>query len=527
MVDLTIVPGDISLTTTAEEAAEQSFSVTATYENGAEQENFPLVSWSLSNTAIGEVDAATGAFVSSTSAGGVTLLTAESDGLIADTTITVIYEEEYEEDGVPAGTSFKHAKEVGTLTWAYPEDGVALPKNLPEFTFMWKDTGQADAYRLKFSSSTTSVTVLTTEREWTAPTELWKVITATNAGGDVTVSLYADRGDSAAKASSIGFRVNRFDAQGAVYYWSVARSGIMRSEVDAAEPEVWFGPLNGTTDDCVGCHVLSPDGDQVSYAWQKDGESSFRMGLGDVSAESEASVALPMDSTRDRGYFSSWSPDGDQIVFSGEGGLNFYDNAGNYLYTLDSSLDLTQPSWSPDGDHLAAVSATEWYLNEGEFMGGAIVVFEKQPDGTFGGDPTTLVERAHPVNQYYPMYSPDGDWLVFNRSTNTSNFNEDATLWLVAATGGEPIELVAANQGPNLTNSWARWGPIPDDDVLWLAFASTRDYGTASTDRDAHVWVSAINTSLAELGEDPSAAAFWLVQQEVGGKNHAPWWSLY
>ena len=43
VVDLTIVPGDISLTTTAEEAAEQSFSVTATYENGAEQENFPLM----------------------------------------------------------------------------------------------------------------------------------------------------------------------------------------------------------------------------------------------------------------------------------------------------------------------------------------------------------------------------------------------------------------------------------------------------------------------------------------------------
>ena len=84
-----------------------------------------------------------------------------------------------------------------------------------------------------------------------------------------------------------------------------------------------------------------------------------------------------------------------------------------------------------------------------------------------------------------------------------------------------------ANKGTNLTNSWPRWGPIPDDDVLWLAFASTRDYGSLSTDGEAHVWVTAIDTKLAEQGQDPSFPAFWLVQQEVGGGNHAPWWSLY
>ena len=36
------------------------------------------------------------------------------------------------------------------------------------------------------------------------------------------------------------------------------------------------------------------------------------------------------------------------------------------------------------------------------------------------------------------------------------------------------IRLDAANKDANLTNSWPRWGPLPDDDILWLATSSTR-----------------------------------------------------
>ena len=46
-------------------------------------------------------------------------------------------------------------------------------------------------------------------------------------------------------------------------------------------------------------------------------------------------------------------------------------------------------------------------------------------------------------------------------------------------------------------------------------------------DIPSHVWVTAIDTYIAEDGLDPSYPAYWMVQQEVGTSNHAPWWSLY
>ncbi len=540
IVELAISPAKVSLVTTAEQASTQQFTVNAIFQNGAE-ESFDLVGWSLSNTAVGGVDE-DGLFTTSTSTGGETWLTAESSGLQAYAEITVIYDEEAIDEGLPDDVSDAFdgdATDASTqLVWIYPENGVALPRNLPEFAFMWNDATGSDLFKLTFSSSTTNVSVYTQDRVYTVPEDLWSVITATNAGSDVTVTLEAvsatvsDGGISDVsahvKGSDISFRVNRFDAQGAVYYWSVARNGIMRSDVDEADPVDWFGPRNDTTENCVGCHVISPDGTRVSYGWQVSLADYFQMGIGDIGEDATPSVALPMDESRAKGSFSTWAPDSERVIFAYNGTLTIYDaETGTKLGEVESDDKLTHPSWSPDGKHLAAVRPAIMYASDSAFMGGEIVVFDADEDGNFTTPPWTLVSQATGYNQYYPSYSPDGEWLVFNRSTGSSYFNEDAAVWLVDADGGTPIELVNANKGANLTNSWPRWGPIPDDDVLWLAFASTRDYGSLSTDGTAHVWACAINTKLAEQGEDPSFPAFWLVQQEVGGGNHAPWWSLY
>lgn len=542
-MEISISPSEVALTTSADASTTQQFSVTATFQNGQVEEGFDLVGWSLSNTAVGSVDEE-GLFTTSVSAGGETWLTAEVNGVSATAAITVVYEAEAVDDGLPdsAGDAFSGDATAADadFSFVYPQDGVALPRNLPEFTFMWGDALDNDLYRLTFSSDTTNVTVLTEHRQYTVPSDLWKVITATNAGKDVTVTL---EGVSATvsesgvtdvtahyAAEAISFRVNRFDAQGAVYYWSVENNGIMRSEVDEADPELWFGRGNGTSDNCIGCHVISPDGERVAYAWQKDGEEHFRMGLGEIGDDAVPSALLPQDTSREEAAFSTWSPDGDRVIFSYGGKLEIYDGyTGERLGEVESDLSLTHPSWSPDGDALVAVSATRMFGNDSAFTGGELVVFDIDETGEFSSEPWVLVpfEVGTEINQYYPMYSPDGEWVVFNRSTGTSYFDEDASLWIVDADGGEPIELANANKGENLTNSWARWGPIPDDNVLWLAFASTRDYGALAQDGEAHIWVSAIDTELAEDGQDPSFPAFWLVQQEVGEDNHAAWWSLY
>lgn len=540
VVEIALHPSEVALVTSADATSTKQFTVTATFQNGQTQDNFDLVAWSLSNTAVGSVD--DGLFTTSTSSGGETWLTAEVNGVSATAAITVTFVEEKLDDGIPdsAEDAFDGDPEDAStqLTWVYPEDSVALPRNLPEFSFMWGDSLGGDLYQLTFTSATTNVKIITDHRKYTVPEDLWKVITATNAGSDVTVSLYGIQAtvsesgvtnvERLYKASDITFRVNRFDAQGAVYYWSVTKNGIMRSEVDEADPELWFGRSNGTTEYCVGCHVISPDGERVAYSWQIEGEEFFRMGLGAIGDDATPEELVEMDTSRDKAAFSTWSPDGDRVVYSYNGTLYLYDGyTGELLGEIESDLKLTQPSWSPDGDALVAVSATRFFGNDSAFNGGELVVFDIDEAGEFSAEPWVLVPSAGDTNQYYPAYSPDGEWVVFNRSTGQSYFDEDAALWIVDADGGSPIELASANRGANLTNSWPRWGPIPDDDVLWLAFASTRDYGSEAQEGDAHVWVSAIDTKLAEDGLDPSYPAFWLVQQELGGGNHAPWWSLY
>lgn len=539
VAQIAIEPASAALTTRATAAATQDFRVVATFDDGSVDEDFPLVTWTLSNTAAGSVDG-DGLFTASTFGGGRTLLSANCNGQLATADLTVTYEETAVDEGLDPEIAALFEGEASAagdgLRWDYPEDGVAVPRNLPEFTFMWADSLDADLFALRFSSSTTAVTAVTEQQVWTAPAALWDVITATNAGEEVSVTLLAARTtrsgdeitgvDALYQADPIALRINRFDAVGAVYYWSVDAAGVMRSGVDEAAPDDYFGPA--LTHYCVGCHVISDDGERLAYAFQVEGETSFRMGLASPEQDGgDPTVLLNMDTSRDHATYATFSPDGSELLFSYGGKLHRYDGRdGAPLGDVSSDLKLTQPHWSPDGQHVVAISATKDFVSDSNFNGGELVVFTVDEAGVWS-DPEVLVERVTGVNQYYPMYSPDGDWVVFNRSVGTSYFNEDATLWLVSAEGGEPIKLDAANRDHDLTNSWPRWGPVPDDDVLWLAFASTRDYGSLSTDQTAHIWVTAIDTKLAEEGKDPSFPAFWLVQQQVGGGNHAAWWSLY
>jgi Tol biopolymer transport system component len=145
------------------------------------------------------------------------------------------------------------------------------------------------------------------------------------------------------------------------------------------------------------------------------------------------------------------------------------------------------------------------------------------------GDPTLLVDPDDLFADtdhlaFYPAWSPDGAWIAFNTSTGDSYDDEDAELWVVDAAGGTPVLLEAANMGEGLTNSWPRWSPLPDDDILWLTFSSRRDYGYVAQRSEPQVWVTAFDPAEIEAGNDPSSPAFWLVGQDPMENNHVPVW---
>ncbi|MBW2734435.1 MAG: hypothetical protein JRH20_18770, partial [Deltaproteobacteria bacterium] len=92
-------------------------------------------------------------------------------------------------------------------------------------------------------------------------------------------------------------------------------------------------------------------------------------------------------------------------------------------------------------------------------------------------------------NNYYPVISPDGAFVVFNKSGSPNPLsnndcglyaNPGAELFIVASSGGAPLRLDRANgKVARVNNSWAKWAPAgSSDEVWWLAFSSMRDYGS-------------------------------------------------
>ncbi len=138
-------------------------------------------------------------------------------------------------------------------------------------------------------------------------------------------------------------------------------------------------------------------------------------------------------------------------------------------------------------------------------------------------------------NNYYPGFSPDGQWIVFNRARTNSNNAADASLWAVRADGsGRPVSLATANGGesPAYGNSWPKWTPFVEryvgeleEPLMWITFSSGRDYGVRlrqGSMRRAQLWMAAFRPN--STGMDPTAPAFWLPFQNLEESNHIAQW---
>jgi hypothetical protein len=80
----------------------------------------------------------------------------------------------------------------------------------------------------------------------------------------------------------------------------------------------------------------------------------------------------------------------------------------------------------------------------------------------------------------------------------------------MARDGTYQTRLDAANGEGELQNSFPRWGPLPDDDVLWLAFSSTCPYVVDPNGGVPQIWVFVIEPEKIINGDDPSSTPFWL-----------------
>ncbi len=506
VVHLEVTPGE-STVYTSPSGAEAEFKLVATRTNGI-TEVLPEAEWTLSNHTTGEIDKR-GGFIASTDNGGVTYVNARFAGLEASALLTVVFQNELIAEGVDP-TLFDVPRIEHTGLWAYPPDGVNLPRNTPSLVFQWADVG-ATAAKLRFRSGVTDLSVYTTGTSWTADEATWAALVGTNAGGSVDVELSLLVGTEVWSEDVITVNVNRFDARGNIYYWSTSAYGIRKIPYGGQAEDFLTA---STTGYCVGCHSVRKD--KIGFTY--DGGNG-PIGIRDIG---DGVDVIGHDSGV-IGNFNTFSPDGLLCLVANQGALLLYDAiTGAFLYEVPTGGVATHPDWSPDGTRVAMVLTNgdggDWY-----FSGGRIAVMDVTPDRTFGS-PVVVYDPPDPYNAYYPAWSPDGEWLAMNISTGDSYADVDAMVYAVNGDGSVVVELTAANIASGYTNSLPRWAPLPDDAVMWLAFSSNRVYGNVTLG-NPQLWVAGFDPERAAAGVDPSWPAFWLPGQDSSQNNHIPMWA--
>lgn len=511
LISIHVEPGTAAASTGPDGGAPVQFEAKATLDDGSIL-RLDVAEWTLSNNSTGSIDE-TGYFVPSVENGGVTYVRARLNNVEGESTLTVKYEEEWVEPGTDPSL-FQGEPQDASL-WLYPEDGVNLPRNTPSIEFQWTGANLVEpvvAWYLRFQSETMDLRVYTTGTSWIADEATWQEIASTNAGGTVKVGLFAATDTGVWGGPQRTIHINRMDGRGSIYYWSSSAAGVKRLPYGGLAEDYYTSATSGY---CVACHVVSSQG---RMAFTYDGGNG-PLGLYDM----DSGATVVGHDAGVLGNFKAFSPDGSRLLTTYNGALLLYDGlTGALISEVATGGTATHVDWSPDGGAVALTLTTEHALDWSS-TGDRIAVMDYLGDDQFGA-PVTLYTPPAGMNAYYPAWSPDGAWIAFNTSTGDTYDDEDAALHVLSADGAVMIPLEAANQVGGITNSWPKWGPLPDDDILWLAFSSKRAYGGVIVGIP-QVWVAAFDPARAEAGADPSFPAFWLPNQDPAQNNHIPVWA--
>ena len=433
-------------------------------------------------------------------------------------------------------------------TVRYPDEGVIMPRNVGDFEVHWTDAYGHDVFELSLSTEWADVRAYVPGGNGDSaagPEPTYASFLASEwlaAVGYETNVTYRVRGVSSANPGTVGagvpreIKLSNEPMLGGLYYWAAASAtgspeGIYRHDMSMpGQPAQQYITRAQTGNRCVACHVLSRDGKEMAITY--DGGNG-QAALVDVATTTRQDLSNNWN-------FGTFSPDGTQFlsVYNGNLAVRRYSDQA-VLAEMTSAGPVTHPDLSADGTKLVYVRAnvhgSDWAFGSGDIY---IRTYD-QTSMTFGPE-TLLVTNG--ANNYYPSFSPDGAWVLFNKGDNSNNDsknqhmsynNPNASVWVVKADGSAPpVELAALNEQVGLTNSWARWAPFQQtlganaQPMYWVTVSSKRDFGVRLVNLERpQIWMTPFFADRAVQGADPSAAAFRLPFQNIDSDNHIAQWT--
>jgi dipeptidyl aminopeptidase/acylaminoacyl peptidase len=529
---LEVRPATATLTVSNGVAVEQPYTAHLVFPDGSERDVTDEAVFVLAEGFVGFFEAET--LVANGAGRG--LVRATRDGKMGDATVEVFARDVRVPDGVPpnAPDLFDAATDdpARLATIIYPSDGTIVPPNLGDFDVHWSDATGSDLFEIELATYYANVKVYAAGNAaagaWLAfLLEEWTLIAQSEVGAtiNVTVRGLTQAAPQTSSHAAIVVRNSREDIQGGIYYWAATNTagvdGIFRHDVGRPGQAAEQFYTRTEAGRCVACHALSRDGTKMAITYDGgDGPAN----IVDVATRT---TMVPADSAWN---FATFSPDGDRLLTVRSGVLTLRDGStAAAIATVPTSGYASHPDFSPQGDRIVYVRPTSPTGYDWHFQGGAIVTQTYGAGDAFGGEVEVVPSSP---NNYYPSLSPDGEWVLFNRSTEDAYDDGSAELWVVKIDGSVgPIRLDLANIGPGLTNSWARWAPFEGtygedaEPIYWLTFSSKRAFGVRLAAGRPQIWMTPFFPERAAAGTDPTAPGFRLPFQDLASSNHIAQWT--
>jgi hypothetical protein len=320
--------------------------------------------------------------------------------------------------------------------------------------------------------------------------------------------------------------------QGSVFFWEINNGRIAKILDDGTLVQNFIQNAGR----CMACHSVSADGGTLIA--QADGGNGNGITYNAISGAK----------IYERGganQFMAISPTGKWTIWGDWAGLSLSNSSAVYQYIPSTNGGNVAPSWSPLGNYISyAVRYTgSWYV---DFSGSNLwrTTFSDPPVGNSYFSNTKQIVggiTGWPVVAY-PTFSPDENYIVFQRANALRTRNNLGQLWISDNNGGGARELVTADTATYMTASGATietrssiydtevnyeptFSPTTSGGYYWLVFISNRDYGNFSVNGSwlkdngrKQMWVSAITANPGSSG-DPSNPPMWLPGQDVGNQN--------